>query len=86
MLLKFDVDSLLGSYERYDLNENVVKWVYLIFYTNSVLNVFVYAGKFKDFQQFIKDNIRCCEKRKDIKPSLVALAPLKHSIKKINST
>ena len=83
MLLKFDIDSLFRDYERYDLNKDVVKWVYLIFYTNSVLNVFVYAGKFKDFRGFLTDCLRYSGKKKAAKQSQITSAHSRVSMSQI---
>ncbi|XP_066916495.1 bombesin receptor subtype-3-like [Clytia hemisphaerica] len=59
MLLKFDINSLLG-HPRFDFNEDLVKWIYLLCYTNSAINVFIYAGRFPDFKRFLVKHLFCC--------------------------
>lgn len=38
--------------DRNITRENM-RWIIILFYANSVVNVFIYAGRFKDFQKFI---------------------------------
>ena len=59
MLLKFDIDSVLG-HPRVDFNADLVKWIYLLCYTNSAITVFIYAGRFPDFKRFLVKHLFCC--------------------------
>ena len=44
-----------GKTARY---QKVFQWLLVLFYANSVINVFIYAGKFKDFRKFIFEKLR----------------------------
>ena len=43
---------ILTGQPKYLSNKDI-RWALIFFYANSVINVFIYAGRFKDFRKFI---------------------------------
>ena len=42
---------------------NLFHWLLILFYANSVINVFIYAGKFRDFRMFIFEKLAIVRQR-----------------------
>ena len=61
-----NVKNIVKSKTTFAEHKETMTWILILFYSNNVVNVFIYAGRFKDFRKYIFSWIGCGRRKKNI--------------------
>ena len=73
-----NIGFMIKSQESYPIYNDIKVWTLIFFFANSVINVFIYAGRFKDFRKYILEWIIClfCVKKWKRKEKTLSSTPV----------